>query len=97
MDHLKGVWHGLVFVWPAKMILDKGEEKDSVLGQIKFVDSEKDTKLSGEINRHEGILYITLNTNKHKYIGIIQPDGTRITGTRLQNDKNPCQFVFLRK
>lgn len=38
-----------------------------------------------------------LLSDKHKYTGIVEPDCTRITGTRLQNGKDACNFTFTRK
>ena len=32
MDNLKGVWHAIVYTWPAKLILDKGASDKSIVG-----------------------------------------------------------------
>lgn len=77
MDNIKGIWHGLVFKWPVKMILDKcSEDLNSIVGEISFVESGQKKLLKGSLKNIEGFYYIRLNSDKHEYIGMVRPDYT---------------------
>ena len=39
MDNLEGVWHGLVFTWPAKLVLSKDNDEKKIKGEIKYFDT----------------------------------------------------------
>ena len=41
MDNLKGPWYGIVYTWPAMIVLDKGANQNSIIGTIKFFQTDK--------------------------------------------------------
>ena len=96
MDVFEEIWHGKIYTWPAKITFRKTMQKNKIVGEIRFYDTQKVTAFEGELIDYEGMYHIELKSENHSYSGMVHPSNATIIGVRLQGGKNPCQFTFIR-